>query len=125
MAKQALTPVAAQGGNVVTIVADSLDVAFVAASAQVDGWSFPLTGREIVIVKNGGASPYTVTFSSVADPRTGRSGDQGPYTLAAGDHAVFGPFTDPTLWRQADGAMYFLASNIAVVAAVIRLPSIP
>jgi len=78
------------------------------------------TGAEIVIAHNTGGSAYTVTVTSVADSR-GRTGNVSTYSLAADDYAVFGPF-DTEGWIQADGKLYFEASNAAVKFGVVKLP---
>jgi hypothetical protein len=79
-----------------------------------------LTGTEIVIAHNTGGSPYTVTITSIADAM-GRTGDIATYSLAASDYAVFGPFKLEG-WQQADGKLYFAASNASVVFGVVKLP---
>src|SRR5512139_124590 len=76
------------------------------------------SGKDIVIAHNSGASPYTVTITSIADPNLGRTGDITTYAMAAGVYAVFGPFyTDG--WRQTDGYVYFEASNASVKFGII------
>ncbi len=121
MPRLTLTPVTPKGSYPsLPLTPDSADVVFAVASTYTDGEGWVNTGREILLVKNGGASPYTVTISSVA--YLGRTGDITTYSLAAGDIAVFGPF-DPKGWNQADGMVYVVGSNASVTFAVIRLDS--
>lgn len=121
MARLTLTPVVPKGSfPTLPLTADSADVAFNVAGTYTDGEGWANTGREVLFVWNTGASPYTVTISSVA--YLGRVGDITTYSLAAGDIAVFGPF-DPKGWNQADGQVYCVGSNAAVKFAVVQLPS--
>lgn len=81
----------------------------------------PLTGREIVVCHNTGAGARTVTFTSVADGQTNRSGDISAYSIPAGEVAFFGPFPNRG-WRQTDGNLYFEAEHAEVEIHVLRLP---
>lgn len=81
---------------------------------------FALTGREIVIVHNTGASSYTYTITSVADP-FGRLGNITAQTILAGAIHTVGPFGLPG-WQQTDGTLHLEASNAAVKFGVIALP---
>jgi hypothetical protein len=85
--------------------------------------SFVSTGRELLLIQNSGASPYTVTVHSVVDSRN-RTGDITAYSLAAGTFAVLGPFFIPG-WLESDGTVWVDASNAAILFAVISPPSIP
>lgn len=80
-----------------------------------------LTGREIVVAHNTGVGARTVTFTSVADGQTGRTGDISAYSIPAGEIAFFGPFTTRG-WRQTDGMLYFEAEHAEVEIHVLRLP---
>lgn len=121
MARLTLTPVVPKGSfPTLPLSADSADMAFAVAGTYTDGEGWANTGREVLIAYNSGASPYTVTISSVA--YLGRTGDITAYSLAAGEFAIFGPF-DPRGWNQADGQVYVVGSNAAVKFAVIQLPS--
>lgn len=82
--------------------------------------SFPLTGREVVIAHNTGASAYTVTITSV-DDRYGRSEDISAESIAAGDIRVYGPGLALEGWQQTDGSLYLEANNAAVKFGVLRL----
>ena len=120
MARTTLTKTNA-GGNfpVVPLTADSADITMTAADVA-NGNQFVPTGNELVIAHNSGASPYTVTITSVAAGNN-RTGDIATYSLAAGDYAVFGPFRREG-WLQSDGYIYLSASNASVTFGIITLP---
>jgi hypothetical protein len=104
------------------ITADSADIVFTAAGASfADGAGFPLTGREVLIVKNGNAGAQTVTISSVKDDKF-RTGDITAYSIGIGEYAIFRLPVDG--WRQADGQLYFAASATDVAFGVVRLPAL-
>lgn len=78
-----------------------------------------LTGREVVYAWNTSAdTPYTVTFTSVADS-FGRTGDITTYNIPFGEIHRFGPFP-ANGWAQSNGKLYFKASNVAVKFAIVR-----
>jgi len=119
MARQTLTKVTPVGPYpTLQPAADSLDIAFTAADAT-NKEQFAPSGDDLVIAWNSGASPYTITFTSVADPTTKRTGDVTAYSLAAGDHAAFR--FKKTAWMQTDGNIYIEASNAAVKWCVVQL----
>jgi len=97
--------------------ADALDVVFTAADVSNKN-QFKLEQGDILLAWNSGASPYTVTLTSVADGHK-RSGDVTAYSLAAGDIAVMGPFEQEG-WKQTDGYFYLEASNAAVKFAILK-----
>lgn len=111
--KTALGPYGSYTAGAATLSMQAADVA--------NKNSFVCGPNDIVIAQNSGASPYTVTITSVADPITGRTGDITTYSLAAGDIAVFGPFRAPG-WMQSDGSIYLEASNAAVKFAPVTIP---
>lgn len=77
------------------------------------------TGREIIVGRNSGASTRSVTITSKADSKTGRTGDITT-TIATGATKMFGPF-DPDGFRQAsDGMIYFEAAHAEILWHVIR-----
>lgn len=101
-------------------VAEAADLTLTAADVA-NGNSCVHTGRELIIAQNSGATPRTVTVSSVAD-RYGRVGDKpSAYSLGAAEFAVFGPYPVDG-WRQANGNLNFSGSHAEVKFAVIRLP---
>jgi len=102
--------------------ADSLDLAFVAADTTNDEMT-DCTGKEVILAWNVGATPHTVTITSV--PVNGRSGDVTGYSVGAGEIAFFGPY--PTAGFRRTGApdagkIYFEADNAEVEFAVLKLP---
>jgi hypothetical protein len=99
------------------IAADGADAVFAAADVSNKN-QFKLETGDILLAWNSGASPYTMTLTSIADVRK-RTGDVTTYSLAAGDIAVFGPF-ELEGWRQTDGYFYLEASNAAVKFAIIK-----
>src|SRR5215831_11682165 len=101
--------------------ADSLDQIFVAPTATVDGVSFKSTGREVVSVRNTHASSaWTFTIKSVADA-LGRTGDVGPYSLAAGDTAMFQMPSNG--FKDSNGNITIVMSDLTVKVAVSRATS--
>jgi hypothetical protein len=92
----------------------SMTPTLVAAHAT-DKEQVAFTGVERIIAINTGASPYTVTVDGVKVK--GRAGSITAYSIAAGAIAIIALPTDG--WRQADGKLYFEASNVAVKFAVI------
>jgi len=67
-------------------------------------------------VKNGSASPITVTVSSVADSY-GRTGDQ-VITVAAGAEVVVGFLAPPSLWNQISGNVGYVQVTYSAVVSV-------
>lgn len=81
------------------------------------------TGREQLEFKNTDAeNARTITITSVPD-RLGRTGDIGPYSIAPGASAIFGPFPKEG-WRQENGMLYFEASHASVSCRIQRLPKV-
>lgn len=119
MARQVHTPLTALGTKTDAYAAGAADLTMTAADVA-ESEEATHTGDIIVIAHNTGASPYTVTVSSVVD-RLGRTGDITTYSLAADDYAVFGPFNTEG-WLQADGNLYFEATNAEVKFGVVKLP---
>lgn len=83
--------------------------------------SFPLTGREIVIARNAGASTRTVTITSV-DDRFGRQENIAAENIAAGELRVYGVGLALEGWQQTDGSLYIEANHADVKFTVLRLP---
>jgi len=98
--------------------ADSLDMTLTAADT-VNFNQSPLSGSLLLIAQNSGASPYTITISSVVDSRN-RTGDISAYSLAAGDIAMF-LINQADGWLQADGNLYYQGSNAAVKFALLKI----
>ena len=78
-----------------------------------------LTGSEIIIAHNAGATPRNVTITSVADPRTGRVGHITSDPIAAGAIKAYGPL-GLAGWRQGDGTVYFEADHADVKFGVLE-----
>ena len=115
MSRQTLT--AAQANGPWPVLADAVTVTATAANAT-DKEQTLLTGRELLIARNSGASSRVCTITSVADPRTKRTGDVVE-TVPAGEMRMFGPF-DPDGFRQSDGYLYFEAAHADILWSVIR-----
>lgn len=81
---------------------------------------FLLTGREVLIIWNSGASGYTYTIASAVDAQ-GRTKDITTQAIVAGAIHTVGPFTQQPGWAQTDGYVYVDASNAAVKFGVIQL----
>lgn len=118
MARQIHTPLTALGTKTNVYMANAADLTMTAADVS-EKEQVTLTGNELVIAHNTGASAYTITVTSVVD-KMGRTGDISTYSLGAGEYAVFGPFGTEG-WRQTNGRLYFEASNAAVRFGVIKL----
>lgn len=120
MARLALTPVSLPAKYpVLQPAANAWDVTWTAAGASfAEGAGFPLTGKEIVLIK-GGAGPQTVTVSSVVD-HYNRTGDVTAYAVGAGEFVVLPQF-QPAGWQQSDGQLYLAANAADVSFLVLRL----
>lgn len=79
-----------------------------------------LTGRELVIAWNSGATSRTVTVTSVAD-RYGRTKDIAAQAIAPGEHIVYACGLSPEGWQQADGNLYLEATHAEVKFGVLKL----
>lgn len=83
-----------------------------------------LTGKEIVIAHNTGASTRTVTFTSVAD-RFGRTNDISAENILAGEIKVYGPGLAIEGWNSVDAAVTYLyleANHAEVKFGVLVIP---
>lgn len=98
--------------------ATTLDIVWTAADT-VNNNAFTMSGNDVLLCYNSGASPYTVTVSSVADS-LGRTGDIATYSIAAGTISWIGPIP-VNGFAQANGQCYISASNVAVKFAVIKV----
>lgn len=100
------------------VSANALDLPQLAADT-VNKEQFVPSGDDLLIAHNTGASPYTITFTSAADPDLKRTGDVSAYSLGAGELAIF-RFKQKG-WVQSDGRIYIEASNTAVKWSVVQL----
>lgn len=82
-----------------------------------NGNQFTWTGREILKLRNSGASTRTYTITSIADP-FGRLGSITTQNILAGATHTIGPFSDLG-WRQTDGYVYVDVSHAEVLVSVI------
>lgn len=83
-----------------------------------------LTGREIVIAHNTGASTRTVTLTSTADPQ-GRTNDLGPENILTGEYKVYGPGLNMIGWTSVDTGVNYLyleANHADIKFGVLVLP---
>lgn len=119
MAFTALTPITPVGPLTPTggVTAGSLVAAFVACDAS-NGNSFPVSGHEVLELRNSGSSAYTVTISSAPDDE-GRTGDITSYSIAAGADVAFSFLGSALGWQQSDGTVHFTANNALVLARVL------
>lgn len=80
---------------------------------------FVASGKDLLVAHNTGASTYTITVTSVADPY-GRTTDIAAVNIVAGAYMVFGPL-ELTGWMQTDGKIYLQSNNAAVKFGIVRL----
>jgi hypothetical protein len=77
-------------------------------------------GEEFLLFYNSdGVNPQTVTITSVAD-EFGRTMDVTAYSIASTKYSMFGPIRRPGWVNSADSKVAFLASDAAVLVAVVR-----
>lgn len=120
MPKTTINRIAPVGPYPAAVAANSLDIAFTAADVA-NGNQVKLTGRELLLVKNGhAADPHNFTIESVPDG-CNREADITAYSLAAGEYAAFwlGSITG---WRQTDGYLYLSADDASIMFAIITIP---
>jgi len=89
-------------------------------AAQVDGNKFSNDGRMFLHVKNGAASPITVTIQT---PGTvdGLAVAEQIVTVTNAEERMIGPFP-PNIYNQSDGMVYVDYSSVTTItAAVLRL----
>lgn len=97
---------------------------FTWTAGNTGGDTVSLTGREIILMWNSGATPRTATITSQADEK-GRTGDITAYALAAGEFACFtGGLTNSVGWRNpTTGLITITPSHAEVKYAVLKLPA--
>lgn len=106
-------------GQFGSYAANAADLPMTAADA-VNKNQFVFRPGDTVIAWNSGVVDRTITVNSVALAGTGRTGDIGPYTIGASEHAIIGPFDDHDGFRQSDGYIYVEASHEDVKFGVIE-----
>jgi len=114
MAETALTRTTAPDKFSQTGVALTMTAADVANGNSIAGATDLL-----VIAHNTGGSPYTVTITSQADPRTGRTGDVSAQSLAPDEYRVFR--LSNLGWANSSRLIIIAASNAAVKIGVVVL----
>jgi hypothetical protein len=89
------------------------------ASAAGGGDTFVSTGKEILIVRNGDASPINVTLTTTVPSNHGATANK-VFAVAAGAEVWF-PFPDPGRYRNASGNIAVGYSAVTdVTVAVVR-----
>lgn len=102
------------------LVADSIDLAFVASGADyIDGFSLPLTGREMLIIRNDNVAAKTVTLDSLVSKRTNREGDITAYSIGIGEYVALGPFSSDG-WKQTDGTLHGAVNAADLMLLVLK-----
>ena len=103
------------------LVANSADFVWTQAGADfADGASFPLTGKEILMMRNDNVGAQTVTIDATKD-KYGRLGDITAYSIGIGEYAIM-PIFKTEGWKQTTGLIHFEASVTDVAFAVLRMP---
>lgn len=114
-----LTPVNAGANAAITL---DLSAAVVTA-ASVGGDAFVHQGRELLVIKNGDASPHTATIKSQANNfGTQNTADDLAVVVAAGKIAIVNPLS-AAKFRDASGLVQITWD--AVTSVTVKLYSIP
>src|SRR5580704_17742598 len=112
----AVVPITPIGPYPASVGALDLAALFVACDASNGNW-FPVTGHEILELRNTDASAHTVTITSVADSRN-RPDDITAYSIPGGADAIFSFLGGIEGWQQTDGTVHFTASSALIFARV-------
>lgn len=84
----------------------------------VDGDAFRVTGRELLLVRNNGATTANLIIDSVPDPyRRERDINEN---IQSGETRLYGPFSLEA-WRQNDGMVYINANSTDIQYVLISL----
>jgi hypothetical protein len=106
---------------VTPLSAGTANLTWTAADVTNDHVTPIVEGKTVVFARNVGATPHTVTITSVADA-TNRLGHITSYSITAGALATFGPFKKSG-WDQASAAgLFFEADHVEIEFAVLQLP---
>lgn len=100
--------------------ATTLNFAFTACDASA-GNSFPISGREVLLVENT-STTATFTISSAADA-LGRTNDVTAYSLGMGLFSAFNFRGGTVGWKQGDNTVHLACSNASILFAVITTPN--
>lgn len=91
------------------------------AGIPTDALKFAVSNNDLLLVRNTGGTPATVTVRSAPDPLMERRGDILNASVAAGAVMIFGPF--PRVgWEQSDSQIYVECSAAALEIAVVAVP---
>lgn len=97
-------------------------VAVTFTAGDTGGNTFPLTGREVVVIRNVHATlARTVTVTSVADDM-GRTKDITAHSIPAVTYHVL-PHFRVNGWRDSSGNLTLTPSTTDIQFAVLRLPA--
>lgn len=114
MARTAITKTTPTRSGVAITTLTAVD-----ASASPNGMSFVSDGSELVIVKNGDASPHTMTVD-IPVTVDGQAVTDKTVTVAAGATVIAGPFGPE--YRQADGTVHLnFDSATSMTVGVINI----
>jgi hypothetical protein len=116
MAQTALTPIVPITA-IGSVTAGALALPFTAAD-NVNGNSWGLGGRDLLLIYNSDAAAQTVTITSTPDT-LGRTSDIAAYSIPAGAFAAI-YVTSKLGWVQSDGTIHLTASTATVKFAVVR-----
>ncbi len=103
---------------VLPIAAGSADLVWTPANVADKNDAALVAGKTILFARNVGATSHNVTVTSAIDSFN-RTGDLGPYALAAGKVARFGPFLSNG-WDHT-GRLQFEADSTDVELAVVSI----
>lgn len=110
MAQTALTVTVAKRNNYAPVIAADLKLNLATIDAT-NGNSYPMTGREILVISNPDTVSHTVTISSVAD-HLGRTADITTYAVPAGEiHTII----MDTLEGWISGGLLLMSGSSALV----------
>jgi hypothetical protein len=115
----ALTPITPVGPYPAggTVSAGALAAAFTACDAS-NGNSFPLTGHEVLELRNTDTGAHTVTINSAPD-QEGRTEDITSYSIPATSDVAFSFLAGAAGWVQSDWTLHFTANSALVFARVL------
>lgn len=82
--------------------------------------AFPLTGREVLLIKSTDAGSQDVVIGTTPDS-FGRTQDLTITVAASAEHAI--AFLDRSGWMQSDGMLYLDCTVATIAYAVVRLPA--
>jgi hypothetical protein len=118
LAQTVVAVTALKDNNYAPVLAADLKVNMVAAD-NVNGNSFALTGREILLISNPDVSAHTVTISSAPDA-LGRTGDITSYNIPVGEiHAI--ACSTVAGWQASGGVLIVTANSALVKLGILKV----